>query len=291
LPQPGETVLGGEFSEFFGGKGANQAVAAHRAGGGRESVAFLGKIGTDDRGNRYADYLKSEGLDTSALGREEETPTGVALIVVDPAGENLIAVAPGANARLSAEDVTTSQEVIHGARVLLAQLEVPEQTVETAFRLGAGSGAKTLLNPAPAPPGGVPKDLLSMTDVLIPNRVEAEALTGVQIDSTKAAEAACAALHTAGVKTVVITLGEEGVVFSGPKGSGHVPRFPVEAVDATGAGDAFCGALAAALGEGRDLLQAVRFAAAAGALACTVPGAQPSLPFRERIDALLAGNG
>ena len=265
LPRPGETVLGGGLREFFGGKGANQAIAAHRAGGGL-GVAFVGMLGSDGRGDKYADYLEAEGLDVSMLGRAKDSPTGVALIVVGPDGENLITVAPGANAHLSPADIEKAKDAIRGA------------------------GVRTLLNPAPAPEK-LPKGLLARTDVIIPNRSEAEALTGVAIPSVEAAGAACAALRDAGAGSVVTTLGEEGAVFSGPEGGGHLRPPGVDAADTTGAGDAFCGALAARLAEGRSLSDAVRFACAAGALACTVRGAQPSLPAGDRIESLAARMG
>ncbi len=289
LPRPGETVLGGGLREFFGGKGANQAIAAHRAGGGL-GVAFVGMLGSDGRGDKYADYLEAEGLDVSMLGRAKDSPTGVALIVVGPDGENLITVAPGANAHLSPADIEKARDAIRGARVVLAQLEVPLETVEAAFRTAARAGVRTLLNPAPAPEK-LPKGLLARTDVIIPNRSEAEALTGVAIPSVEAAGAACAALRDAGAGSVVTTLGEEGAVFSGPEGGGHLRPPGVDAADTTGAGDAFCGALAARLAEGRSLSDAVRFACAAGALACTVRGAQPSLPAGDRIESLAARMG
>ncbi|MFQ5913414.1 MAG: ribokinase [Nitrospinota bacterium] len=288
LPRPGETVLGGELQEFFGGKGANQAVAAHRAGGGGARVVFLGKLGADGRGDRYARYLESEGLDVSALRREKNTPTGVALIVVGPDGENLITVAPGANMRLSPGDIEGFKRAIQGAHVVLAQLEVPRETVESAFRRAARAGVRTLLNPAPAPEGGLSDELLSLTRVLIPNRPEAGAFTGIEIASAEKAEAACKALRESGPESVVITLGGDGAAFAGPEGFGHIQPPCVGVVDTTGAGDAFCGALAVGLAEGEDLPAAVRFACAAGALSCTVRGAQPSLPSRGRIESLLA---
>jgi len=224
------------------------------------------------------------------LGRAKDSPTGVALIVVGPDGENLITVAPGANAHLLPADIEKAKDAIRGARVVLAQLEVPLETVEAAFRIAARAGVRTLLNPAPAPEK-LPKGLLARTDVIIPNRSEAEALTGVAIPSVEAAGAACAALRDAGAGSVVTTLGEEGAVFSGPEGAGHLRPPGVDAADTTGAGDAFCGALAACLAEGRSLSDAVRFACAAGALACTVRGAQPSFPAGDRIESLAARMG
>ncbi len=284
LPMPGETVLGGEYREFFGGKGANQAVAARKAAGASLRAAFAGKIGTDAGGEKYVRYLEAEGLDLTFLAKDENAPTGVALIVVDPGGENQIAVAPGANARFSPQDMEAAGEWIRGARILLAQLEVPLETVRTAFRLGREAGVRTVLNPSPALPGAELEELLGWTDLVVLNRGEAEALAGRPADSAGPAREACEILAAMGPEGVVITLGGDGAVFSGPRGSGHV-----EVRDTTGAGDAFCGALAVALSEGGDLETAVRFASAAAALACTVPGAQPSLPIRPDIDKMLAG--
>ncbi len=287
LPRPGETVLGDEFQTFFGGKGANQAVAALRAGRGNTRVSFIGNVGADERGDRYIQYLESEGLDVSMLGRDKELPTGVALIVVGPEGENLITVAPGANGRLRPADIEAAGDAIRGAQVLLAQLEVPQEAVETAFRLAAGAGVKTLLNPAPAPQGTISNALLTLTDVIVPNRTEAETLTGLEVGSVESVRAACAALRDSGVDGVVITLGGDGAVYASSEGEGHLRAPGIKAVDTTGAGDAFCGALAVGLAEGNDLSGAVRLAAAAGALCCTNRGAQPSLPAREAIESLL----
>ena len=173
LPMPGETVLGGEYREFFGGKGANQAVAARRAAGATLRAAFVGKIGTDPGGAKYVRYLKAEGLALTFLAKDESAPTGVALITVDPGGENQIAVAPGANARISPQDMEAAGEWIRGARTLLAQLEIPLETVRTAFRLGREAGVRTVLNPAPASPGVGLEELLGWTDLVVPNRGEA----------------------------------------------------------------------------------------------------------------------
>lgn len=289
LPMPGETVLGGEYREFFGGKGANQAVAARRAAGASLRAAFAGKIGTDPGGAKYVRYLEAEGLALTFLAKDESAPTGVALITVDPGGENQIAVAPGANARISPQDMEAAGEWIRGARTLLAQLEIPLETVRTAFRLGREAGVRTVLNPAPASPGARLEELLGWTDLVVPNRGEAEALAGRPVDSAESAREVCGILAAMGPEDVVITLGGDGAVFSGPQGSGHVESVAVEVRDTTGAGDAFCGALTVALTEGGDLETAVRFASVASALACTVPGAQPSLPIRPDIDKMLAG--
>ena len=183
LPMPGETVLGGEYREFFGGKGANQAVAARKAAGASLRAAFAGKIGTDAGGEKYVRYLEAEGLDLTFLAKDENAPTGVALIVVDPGGENQIAVAPGANARFSPQDMEAAGEWIRGARILLAQLEVPLETVRTAFRLGREAGVRTVLNPSPALPGAELEELLGWTDLVVLNRGEAEALPGRPADS------------------------------------------------------------------------------------------------------------
>ena len=287
LPREGETRLGDAIEEFFGGKGANQAVAAWRAlGPGRGTVAFIGKVGEDAHGERYRAFLSSEGIDTSGLMRTGEAPTGVALIMVDNAGRRLIAVAPGANARLSPPEVEARRGLFLDARVCLAQLEVPLEAVAAAFRMARDGGALTLLNADPVPPRPFPalEELLGLCDGLILNASEALALLG---RGTVNMEKACSALRGLGPQTVVITLGEEGAIYETGEGSGRVRPPPVHAVDTTAAGDAFCGALAASLAQGETWKEAVPFACAAGALACTVRGAQPSLPREGEIRRLL----
>ena len=280
LPAPGETVLGGSFLMAAGGKGANQAVAAARLGA---QVKLVARVGQDVFGEAALLGLEREGIDTQHISVDLETASGVALITVDDTGENSIAVAPGANRRLSPTDVQRAQAAILDADVLLLQLEVPLETVQMAAELAHQAGVRVILNPAPAPGSPLPPALLVCVDVLTPNEKEAGDLTGAPDSLGQAARR----LLDMGVEAVVITLGARGALIATPEGQQTVPGFPVEAVDTTAAGDAFNGGLAAALAEGRPLAEAVRFANACGALAATRLGAQPSLPTAEEVDVFL----
>jgi ribokinase len=263
IPGPGETVLGNGYAEHAGGKGLNQAVAAARSGA---HVAFVGCLGDDDAGRRMHAVLAGDGIDAAAVTLST-SPTGRALIIVDGNGENSIVVVPGAN-----HDVTLP-ESLPTASVVLCQLEVPLDRVAQALAAGRRGGATTILNPAPAAP--LPTDLLAACDIVVPNEHEVELLGGV------------AALVAAGCRAVVVTRGGAGVDVHTADGRVHCPAFEVDVVDTTGAGDAFCGALAARLAAGDELLPAVRWAAAAGALATTVVGAVPAQPTADRIRELL----
>lgn len=284
LPRPGETLLGGRFSMAAGGKGANQAVAAARAGG---RVTFIGRVGRDMFGERALSGLAQDGVNVDFVVRDPAQPSGVALIFVARTGQNSIAVAPGANARLCPADLQRARAGFAGAQVLLMQLETPLPTVQAAARLAAQHGARVILNPAPARP--LPTTLLRRVDVLTPNETEAELLSGVRVTNPATAARAARKLRALGPPTVVITLGPAGAWVSSPQAEFHVPAFKVKAVDTTAAGDVFNGALAVALAEGLPLAQAVRFANAAGALSVTKLGAQPSAPTRSQIQRLLAG--
>ncbi len=282
-PRPGETLTGGAFRTFPGGKGANQAVAAARAGG---QVTMIGAVGQDAFGDALVAGLRADGVDTSCVGRSREA-TGVALITVSASGENTIVIAPGANGTLTPETVAAHAQQIATADVLLLQLEAPLPVVEAAAALARAHGVPVILNPAPAQP--LPASLLRHVTYLIPNQHEAALLSGLPTDTDEQAAAAAAALQAAGVGAVILTLGERGaLVFTGGAGIA-APSFPIQAVDTTAAGDAFVGGFAVALTEGRPAGEAARWGCAAGALACTVLGAQPSLPQREAILALLAG--
>jgi ribokinase len=264
IPAPGETVLGHSYAEHPGGKGLNQAVAAARSGA---SVRFVGAVGDDPAGNRLRQVLVDDGIDAGSLAVATE-PTGRALIVVDDSGENSIVVVPGANATV------TAPSDVGAARVVLCQLEVPIAAVAAALAAGRAAGATTILNPAPAAP--LPAGVLAACDVLIPNEHEVELLGGA------------AALLAAGCGAVVVTLGGAGVDVHTSGDLMHVEPFPVDVVDTTGAGDAFCGSLAARLAAGDGLIDAVRWAAAAGALATTRHGAVPAQPTAAQIARLLA---
>ena len=283
LPKPGETVLGGAFATAAGGKGANQAVGAARAGG---RVVFVARVGRDDFGARAIEGLARDRIAVDYVFRDKARSTGVALIFVARNGENSIAVASGANAALSPADVRKASSAFAGARFLLTQLETPLETVQAAADQAARKGVRVILNPAPARP--LSGALLTKIDILTPNETEAEILTGIRVVGERGARAAAAALKKRGVGTVIITLGPRGAFVSGPAAVGPAPGFKVHAVDTTAAGDIFNGALAVALSEGRALMEAVRFAHAAAALSVTRWGAQPSAPKRREIESLLS---
>jgi ribokinase len=277
LPAPGETVLGGEFITAAGGKGANQAVAAARLGA---RVTFVARVGADAYGRDSLANFEHEGIDTRYIVTDPQAPSGVALIVVDSAGQNLIAVASGANARLTPADVEAARPAFAEARVLLLQLETPMETVLAAAQLGREHGLTVILNPAPAQP--LPTELYPLVDVLTPNEHEAETLTGERNPA-----AAARALLARGVKTVIVTLGAEGVLAATGNSVERHAGFRVEAVDTTAAGDCFNGGLAVALARSAPLPTAIRFAQAAAALSVTKFGAQPSLPTAAAVNAFL----
>ena len=267
LPRPGETVLGDAFAEHAGGKGLNQAVAAARAGA---RTTLCGTVGDDEAGRRLREIAVQAGVSDEHVAVAAGTATGRALIAVSP-GENLIVVAPGANSLLGP---AAAAAAVAGARVVLAQLEVPVAALIAAFEAAHAHGATTILNPAPAE--SATPALLALCDVIVPNEHEAEHLGGA------------ATIRRHGAREVVVTMGARGSVHTGPDGRTHViPPFAVDAVDTTAAGDAFCGALAAALALGHTTAEALRFASAAGALAVTRPGAVPSIPLRARVEAFL----
>lgn len=285
LPARGETVLGRDFQITAGGKGANQAVAAARAGA---TVIFVTALGTDDFGERAVENLVREGIDVDLVRRVAGMPSGVALICVDETGENSIAVAAGASRALRPEDVEPLAPVLHAGDVILMQLEIPLVTVEATARFAATEHAQVILNPAPAQ--ALPDSLLATVSLLTPNEREAEQLTGVAVSDEGTLTRAAAALHQRGVRGVLITLGARGVFASVDGISELVPGFRVEAVDTTAAGDVFNGSLAVALVEGRAPRDAVRFANAAAALSATRMGAQASAPSRAEIETFLREN-
>lgn len=279
IPSPGETVLGGDLVRAEGGKGANQAVAAQRLGA---QVTLVACLGEDDLGSAYLKKLEQEGVNLQYIQRTPHRPSGVALIFVDNRGQNAIAVAPGANSDLSPKDVEQAEPAIAGCQMVLLQLEVPLETVEKAITLAKKHRKPVLLNPAPARP--LPETLFKQIDLLVPNEKEAEVLVGRRGDPASLARR----LQEMGAKTVVVTLGEKGCLVVSPDAHFTVPAFPVQAVDATAAGDCFVGALGVALAEGQSLKEAITFASAAAALSVTKMGAQPSLPPREEVEAFLA---
>lgn len=277
FPVAGETILGHHLMQSFGGKGANQAVAAARAGA---DVIFLSKVGMDANGTLIERHLAHQGLSCLTLLREAEGSTGVAMILIDRAGGNQIVVVPGSNDHLSSEDIRQHAMLMTGAKVLLVQVEIPLESVWEALAIAKRLGLITILNPAPACP--LPRSLLRLVDILTPNEKEAQLLTG----SPDVKEAA-RLLTSQGAGAVVVTCGEHGVVLSCGAGVITVPAFFVEAIDTTGAGDAFNGALACAMSDGKELQSAIEMANAAGALATTVRGAQESMPAKGAIASLL----
>ena len=278
IPGPGETVTGGTFFMVAGGKGANQAVAAARLGA---HVTLVAKVGDDIFGRQAIENFKKEGILTDHILLDPENATGVALSLVDEAGENCISVAPGANFAITAADVDAAADVIQKADVVLLQLEIPMPVVEHTAALAAEAGVPVILDPAPAAP--LPDGLLPNVSVLTPNESEAERLTGVVVADEASARLAAAKLLDAGVRQVIITLGTKGALLVGPEIDTLVPSYKVQAVDSTAAGDAFNGGLAAALASGDILEDAVRQAAMVGALSVTKMGAQPSLPTVEEL--------
>jgi ribokinase len=282
LPGPGETVIGGVFTTAPGGKGANQAAGAARAGG---RVALIGRIGRDSLGDAALAALRGEGIDVRSVGRDRASPSGVALIFVGRGGANSIAVASGANGRLRASHVARAGAVFRRAAVLLVQLETPLAAVAQALALAARNGVRVVLNPAPA--RALPDRLLRRVSILTPNEHEAEALTGIKVKTRRDAAAAAAALQARGVESVVITRGARGAFVATAGLRRSMPGFRVKAIDTTAAGDIFNGAMAVALAEGRGLVDAVRFAQAAAAISVTRIGAQPSAPRRVEIDRFL----
>jgi ribokinase len=282
IPAPGETVLGRDFRNSAGGKGANQAVAAARAGG---AVVFVTALGADDLGHAAHERLRHERIDVDFIRRVPGVPSGVALIFVDGRGENSIAVAPGANARLGPEDIEPIAGILAPRDIVLLQLEIPIATVEAAVRLAARVGARVILNPAPAQ--ALPASLLSSISFITPNEAEAEQLGGLRVNDEAGLARAADLLHQRGVRNVIVTLGARGVFASADGVAERVPGFAVDAVDTTAAGDVFNGALAAALVDGRPWRNAIRFASAAAAISVTRMGAQASAPARAEIDAFL----
>jgi len=285
IPAPGETVLGGAFVMAAGGKGANQAVAAARLGA---EVTLVARLGADALGDKAIAGYQKDAILTDMIVRDPDRPTGVALILVDAHGENSITVALGANEALSADDVERAADRIRTADAVVMQLEVPLDAVERAAAIARAAGVPVILDPAPAPDGGLPAGLLRSVTVLKPNETEAERLTGFRVSDPASAERAARALQKLGPQTVIITLGSEGAVVVDDAAVHQVPSYRVTAVDTTAAGDAFTGALATAIGAGVALQEAVRRAAAAGALAATRMGAQPSLPTQSEWETFLA---
>jgi ribokinase len=278
LPRVGETVSGGTFATFPGGKGANQAVASARLGA---RAVMVGRVGEDAFGRHLVEGLKREHIDVAHVRTDPEAATGVAFIGVDGEGRNMIMVASGANMRVALADVDDARALIAGARVLLLQLEVPIEAVLHAAAVARGAGVLVCLDPAPAVP--LPDPLYASVDVINPNEIEAQILTGIEVHSIVDAERAAVALRERGPRVAVVKMGERGAFYLGPDGRGHVPAVPAKAIDTTAAGDAFAAALGVALGEGSSVADAVTFATLVAGIKVTRMGAQSGMPTRAEV--------
>jgi ribokinase len=283
LPQVGETVSGGDFLLSYGGKGANQALAAHLAGA---PVFMIAKLGRDANGELLYQQLIASGLNAQGLLRDAEVSSGVALIMVDAQGHNLIATAPGSNRRLTVADIQALEADALAGGILLTQLETPLETVEYGIRRALEVGMTTILNPAPG--RLLSPDFLALPHIITPNETEASLLSDVAVTNLDTARQAGERLLALGCRTVIITLGAQGALLVRQGEVRHFPAFPVTPIDTTAAGDAFNGVFASALLEGRGLDEAIVRANAAGALCVTKRGAQEALPTRKEIEALLA---
>ena len=278
LPRPGESVIGGGFMMAGGGKGANQAVAVARMG---HRVIFAAAVGNDMFGDAAVAAYQRFGIDTTYIARKE-TPSGVALIMVDGAGQNSISVALGANNTLTVEDVMPALELVESGDIVLLQLEIPMETVDACVAVAAAKGARVVLNPAPA--AVVSEHTLSKLYLITPNQTEAQTLTGVDVTDEATAQLAAQVLVSHGVERVVITMGSAGAYLYEEGKGVLIPACKVSAVDTTAAGDVYNGALCAALAEGHSLQDALKFATKASAISVTRVGAQPSVPTREEVD-------
>jgi ribokinase len=283
LPSPGETLIGHGFFTAPGGKGANQAVACARLGA---ATRMIGRVGDDAFGAMLRESLAEYGVDTAGVAIQPGAPSGVAVITVDDAAENEIIVVPGANGVVGREDLDRLEAALDGARVLLLQLETPLDVVVAAAEMGRRRGVTVILDPAPARP--LPGALYAAVEILTPNESEAAALVGFPLDDPDAIARASQTLLSRGVRSVIVKLGGKGVFWSNGLECAHFPTFPVEAIDSVGAGDAFNGGLAVGLSDGLDMAAAIRWGLAAGALSVTKSGAQPSMPDRAAVAALLS---
>jgi len=286
LPRLGETLLGREFYMGFGGKGANQAVMAAKLGA---RVTMVAKLGTGYLGEMTLKNFRRMGVDTRFISFDEEHSTGVAHILVDDSGANLLVYIPGANHRLLPQDILKARKVIESADVLISQLEIPLQTVLEAFRIAAQAGVTTILNPAPG--RELPAELIRACDVIAPNETETELITGMPVGSLEELEAAARKILETGARTVVLTLGERGSLLIEQGGVRRFAAKKTAAVDTTGAGDAFIGSLAYFLAGGEEMSEAVRRAGEIAAISVTRLGTQASFPRAEEIRHLMSGRG
>jgi ribokinase len=278
IPVTGETLTGTDFFMVPGGKGANQAVAAAKLGA---EVVFITKLGKDVFASELLENFKSVNINTQHIEQLNGVPSGIAVIAIDDKGQNMIIVVPGANGKLAPVDVDKAQSDIANAAVVVAQLEVPIETVEQAAKIANQNNIPFILDPAPAKP--LSDELLSRVDILTPNETEAEALTGIKVTDEKSADMAADALLAKGVKTVIVTLGEKGLLLATQDSKEMIPNHKVNAVDSTAAGDAFTGSLAYGLARGNSITDAAVYANAVAAVSVTRYGAQPSMPTLKEV--------
>ncbi len=283
LPEKGETVTDGQFLRTFGGKGANQAVAAQRAGA---AVTFVTCLGEDADGDAVHAVLAQEGIDLAWVARTASAPTGAAIVLFDADGANYLAVAPGSNYELREEHLANVFANLQRFSWLLLQFEIAEETLHAALAAAAAARLPVLLNYAPA--RAMTRSLTpSLNVALLVNELEAESITGLAVRDSASAMAAARVLYSRGFRFAIVTIGAQGACLASPEGELHVPALAVTAVDSTAAGDTFCGALAVALAEGGSLTDAARFATAAASISVQRAGAQPSIPRRDEIDAVM----
>ena len=285
LPLEGQTIVGQDFNTFVGGKGSNQAIAAARLGA---NVSMIGRVGTDNFGDELLKNLSAEGVDSQFVVKDTEMGTGVAMITVDANGDNTIVAVPKANMSLKPDNIDQAESATAVADILLLQLEVSLLAVQRAAEIAKANGVPVLLNPAPA--RRIPMELMSLVDILVPNETETEFLTGFRLTDMESIKSAAKHLLEESVPTVVLTLGDQGALLATAEDIQLVPSYSVKAVDATAAGDAFCGTLAVSVARGDSWESAVNFANAAGALAVTKLGAAPSIPTREQVIELIERN-
>ncbi len=282
IPTRGETVGEGRFSQTFGGKGANQALAAARSGG---TVIFVACVGADSSGDSAISCFNKEGINTQYMSQTNREATGTALIFVGDDGENSIAVAPGANYYLKRPQIDVATNALNSAALILMQLEIPMDTVEYVLENAQQWGTPVMLNPAPAKP--LSNIALERVHILVVNETEAEIVSGEKLDNKHSVAQIARQLTTKGPKIVIITLGSKGAYVASEEFTGMVPGNKVETLDTTAAGDVFCGSLATAICNGTSLENAVKFANAAGAIAVTKLGAQPSVPYQKEIETFI----
>jgi ribokinase len=285
LPKPGETLHGREYKLGLGGKGANQAAAARKLG---SEVAFIGRLGADDFAGAAERELASYGVDLSLLRKDEEGATGIAIINVGEGGENYISLIGGSNLRLDGSDVERARPALEKASVLLLQLETPLAASLAAAAIVRARGGTVIFDPAPAPETGLPADVLKAVDIITPNETEAGLILGWQPQTPEEGLRAAKELRARGVATAVVKLGSKGLAVAGPGLEALIPAFKVTPIDTVAAGDSFNGGLAHALEQGKPLEQALRYAAACGALSTTKKGASAAAPTRSEVEAFLA---